>query len=239
MALINCPECKRKVSDKAESCPRCGYPIIKYSKNIQEESKVKNQKVDKQEKKQNSLKKHKNQKFYEIILRRKRFPKCVTFSEKLYAENKEEAKESFLERVTLSPSKAPEYEVSIREIHKNSTKKKRKKSLMYNKSKNLNEIKNNLYNYYMIFTIIFFVSIAYNLIVASIPKYDPNSITPLKTLIQFALIFSSYKLTYILYKKQYGAIILALLMLGEGLFSIALRIYVLVDAKKRLSEEEL
>lgn len=27
MALINCPECKTKVSDKAESCPKCAYPI--------------------------------------------------------------------------------------------------------------------------------------------------------------------------------------------------------------------
>jgi hypothetical protein len=27
MALINCPECKRKVSDKAELCPNCGCPI--------------------------------------------------------------------------------------------------------------------------------------------------------------------------------------------------------------------
>ena len=27
MALINCPECNRQVSDKAESCPNCGYPL--------------------------------------------------------------------------------------------------------------------------------------------------------------------------------------------------------------------
>ncbi|MFI5458653.1 MAG: zinc-ribbon domain-containing protein [Isosphaerales bacterium] len=27
MALINCPECKREVSDNALSCPQCGYPI--------------------------------------------------------------------------------------------------------------------------------------------------------------------------------------------------------------------
>ena len=27
MALINCPECKREVSDKALTCPCCGYPI--------------------------------------------------------------------------------------------------------------------------------------------------------------------------------------------------------------------
>lgn len=27
MALIKCPECDREISDKAEACPHCGYPI--------------------------------------------------------------------------------------------------------------------------------------------------------------------------------------------------------------------
>ena len=27
MALINCPECNNQVSDKAKSCPHCGFPI--------------------------------------------------------------------------------------------------------------------------------------------------------------------------------------------------------------------
>jgi predicted amidophosphoribosyltransferase len=27
MALINCPECKREVSDQAAACPHCGLPI--------------------------------------------------------------------------------------------------------------------------------------------------------------------------------------------------------------------
>jgi len=27
MSLINCPECKKQVSDAASSCPKCGYPI--------------------------------------------------------------------------------------------------------------------------------------------------------------------------------------------------------------------
>lgn len=27
MALINCPECNNEVSDKANSCPKCGCPI--------------------------------------------------------------------------------------------------------------------------------------------------------------------------------------------------------------------
>ena len=28
MALIVCPECGGKVSDKASACPHCGYPIL-------------------------------------------------------------------------------------------------------------------------------------------------------------------------------------------------------------------
>ena len=27
MALIRCPECGKEISDKAEACPNCGYPI--------------------------------------------------------------------------------------------------------------------------------------------------------------------------------------------------------------------
>lgn len=27
MSLINCPECQKEISDKAASCPHCGYPI--------------------------------------------------------------------------------------------------------------------------------------------------------------------------------------------------------------------
>ncbi len=27
MALINCPECSKQISDKAVSCPNCGYPL--------------------------------------------------------------------------------------------------------------------------------------------------------------------------------------------------------------------
>lgn len=27
MALINCPECSKEISDKAISCPNCGYPL--------------------------------------------------------------------------------------------------------------------------------------------------------------------------------------------------------------------
>lgn len=27
MALINCPECDTSVSDKAENCPKCAFPL--------------------------------------------------------------------------------------------------------------------------------------------------------------------------------------------------------------------
>lgn len=30
MALINCPECKKKVSDTAEHCPNCGFAVKAY-----------------------------------------------------------------------------------------------------------------------------------------------------------------------------------------------------------------
>lgn len=36
MALINCPECGKQVSDVASSCPNCGYPISHYIETMQE-----------------------------------------------------------------------------------------------------------------------------------------------------------------------------------------------------------
>lgn len=34
MSLIKCPECNKEISDKADSCPNCGFPIDKIKKNI-------------------------------------------------------------------------------------------------------------------------------------------------------------------------------------------------------------
>lgn len=34
MALIQCPECKKEISDHAKKCPHCGYPIKKTSRNL-------------------------------------------------------------------------------------------------------------------------------------------------------------------------------------------------------------
>ena len=28
MALINCPECQKEISDKVKVCPQCGYPLV-------------------------------------------------------------------------------------------------------------------------------------------------------------------------------------------------------------------
>lgn len=30
MALIECPDCRSRISDRAESCPKCGFPIVSY-----------------------------------------------------------------------------------------------------------------------------------------------------------------------------------------------------------------
>lgn len=38
MALVNCPECKKEVSDSAASCPNCGYLIAGHIK-TQEQTK--------------------------------------------------------------------------------------------------------------------------------------------------------------------------------------------------------
>lgn len=44
MALINCPECNHQISDKAQSCPNCGYPLIEISNsNISETNNSENQ----------------------------------------------------------------------------------------------------------------------------------------------------------------------------------------------------
>ena len=37
MAMINCPECEKEISDKAESCIHCGFPIKQYLKKINDE----------------------------------------------------------------------------------------------------------------------------------------------------------------------------------------------------------
>lgn len=40
MALINCPECKKEISDRVKACPHCGYPLIEVPIANQEPIKV-------------------------------------------------------------------------------------------------------------------------------------------------------------------------------------------------------
>jgi len=44
MALINCPECNREVSDRATTCPQCGYPLQDFvDSNIDDSNQVINE----------------------------------------------------------------------------------------------------------------------------------------------------------------------------------------------------
>lgn len=40
MALIQCPECGREISDKVKACPHCGYPLQEHNENEDREQKV-------------------------------------------------------------------------------------------------------------------------------------------------------------------------------------------------------
>ena len=40
MSLIKCPECEKEISDKAESCPNCAYPLKKHEETLNDNSKV-------------------------------------------------------------------------------------------------------------------------------------------------------------------------------------------------------
>lgn len=40
MALIKCPECGKEISDKAEVCPSCGYPVDEIGKKSADKKKV-------------------------------------------------------------------------------------------------------------------------------------------------------------------------------------------------------
>lgn len=44
MALINCPDCGKEVSDQAPTCPNCGRPIKKEVSKSKPEVKVEGQK---------------------------------------------------------------------------------------------------------------------------------------------------------------------------------------------------
>ena len=35
MALVNCPECSKEISDKVKTCPHCGYPMVEENNDTQ------------------------------------------------------------------------------------------------------------------------------------------------------------------------------------------------------------
>ena len=45
MALINCPECNHEISDQAQSCPHCGYPLKPVASAASEQTKQINQNI--------------------------------------------------------------------------------------------------------------------------------------------------------------------------------------------------
>lgn len=45
MALIKCPECNKEISDKAEICVHCGYPISKWIKEENSDSSQSNEDI--------------------------------------------------------------------------------------------------------------------------------------------------------------------------------------------------
>ena len=62
MALIKCPECKKKISDQCENCPQCGYPI---KDNLQRVNTEDNTKETVVLEKKPFYKNHNNYKFYD------------------------------------------------------------------------------------------------------------------------------------------------------------------------------
>ena len=53
MALISCPECKKEISDRAHSCPSCGFPLDEYFQELKEKEEEK--KREEERKKQEEL----------------------------------------------------------------------------------------------------------------------------------------------------------------------------------------
>lgn len=63
MALIKCPECGGEISDKAEFCPRCGYPVRNCFKKVKEEEQTDNLERQISQSKKSVLSLIKNKKF--------------------------------------------------------------------------------------------------------------------------------------------------------------------------------
>lgn len=70
MALIKCPECKKEISDKASSCPICGFPLSEYLANAKNEK----QRLEKEKQKDAEEKLRMKQK--SLMQKRKVFSIC-------------------------------------------------------------------------------------------------------------------------------------------------------------------
>lgn len=69
MALIKCPECKKKISNQCENCPKCGYPINSNSQNeILESENLEDIKILQDEIQNKKLAQPKNRKKKTVIL---------------------------------------------------------------------------------------------------------------------------------------------------------------------------
>ena len=60
MALIQCPECGRQVSDKARKCPHCGCPLEELEKKEPVKEKKKSEVLEKTPKEKKKLKQKDN-----------------------------------------------------------------------------------------------------------------------------------------------------------------------------------
>lgn len=101
MALINCPECNKEVSDKAEMCPNCGFGVAKYVirqnkiEKIQEEAekeaylyvkRKKKEEKEKAEREKRAEKDRKNRIYDEAVNKYKsEFSKGVKEAEELFS----------------------------------------------------------------------------------------------------------------------------------------------------------
>ena len=65
MAMIKCPECGKEISDRAEVCPGCGYPVKDYLQETKdkEQREIPEKKWNESEKKVSMLMKIGNFKF--------------------------------------------------------------------------------------------------------------------------------------------------------------------------------
>ena len=80
MALISCPECKKEISDRAHSCPFCGFPLDEYFQELKEEEE------EKRIKEEEALQQEELEKRREVFQESTRF--CIFGREYIFDVNK-------------------------------------------------------------------------------------------------------------------------------------------------------